>query len=561
MSSSPAPILLSTPVPAAPSHLPSTQTRAIPVLPPVAQRRDSTDKRPGPGSAPESPKEPARNYSPRPAGLPPLNSQGGSLGATRMEGALAAAAAAAATKAQTHAPPAYPSSTRPAGQSRPPPQALASYNYSAPLPDIPVGYQEVADDEPPAVPAPDYNTGNDDDDDDDDDNGVAYENDDDLDVPDDYYDNAEDPIYGNAEMLSQEILARLMSGSRALEDVVRQRGRSCLKFERVLGEGQFGTVNRAIVTGAPALHQHVAVKQLKDNAEAKHKQDFLSEAELLKPLKHDNVIRAIALFPQTAGAPACLVLEYLEYGDLRNLLRKCLALTDRGRDRFNQSRKSDFPGPLNPLGEAPLSAICALNFPHDVMPWVRLTEPEFRFILSQVAEGMAYLSSVHRLVHRDLATRNCLVGRGLNIKIADFGLSRELVDDKDYYRVQSKGKLPIRTMAIESIFYRTWTTESDIWSMGVLAWEVFTYGDTPYKAVPLDQLVTFLETGKRLARPPDCPMEIFEVLQGTWNATPSSRPSFEKIAEVCKRNLNVRDVRDIGSIVKQREQSSGVWQG
>ncbi|KAH9366071.1 hypothetical protein HPB48_000511 [Haemaphysalis longicornis] len=225
-------------------------------------------------------------------------------------------------------------------------------------------------------------------------------------------------------------------GSRRYQLQSKQPQTVRVRFLEELGEGAFGKVYRGEMLPAKrdcSAPVPVAIKTLKENAAMKTQQDFQREAELMSDLQHRNIVCLLGVC--TKEEPLCMLFEFMPHGDLHEFLvthsPRCEAATDR-------------PPPRQ-------------------LP---------------VAAGMEYLSA-HHYVHRDLAARNCLVGEALTVKISDFGLSRD-VYSSDYYRVQSKSLLPVRWMPPESILYGRFTTDSDVWSFGVVLWEVFSYGLQPY---------------------------------------------------------------------------------
>nr|XP_020465321.1 high affinity nerve growth factor receptor isoform X2 [Monopterus albus] len=260
-----------------------------------------------------------------------------------------------------------------------------------------------------------------------------------------------------------------------------------LKWE--LGEGAFGKVYLAECANlSPDSDKMlVAIKTLKDANEST-RQDFQREAELLTVLQHQHIVRFYGVC--TDGEPLAMVFEYMRHGDLNRFLRA------HGPDaRILEESK------LAPLGQ--------------------LTLPQMLHIAAQIASGMVYLASLH-FVHRDLATRNCLVGEGLVVKIGDFGMSRDIYST-DYYRVGGRTMLPIRWMPPESIMYRKFTTESDIWSFGVVLWEIFTYGKQPWYQLSNSEAIECITQGRELERPRTCPMEVYLLMQGCWQRQPQQR--------------------------------------
>ncbi|XP_053183362.1 high affinity nerve growth factor receptor [Scomber japonicus] len=260
-----------------------------------------------------------------------------------------------------------------------------------------------------------------------------------------------------------------------------------LKWE--LGEGAFGKVYLAECANlSPDSDKMlVAIKTLKDANEST-RQDFQREAELLTVLQHQHIVRFYGVC--TDGEPLAMVFEYMRHGDLNRFLRA------HGPDaRILEETK------MPPLGE--------------------LTLPQMLHIAAQIASGMVYLASLH-FVHRDLATRNCLVGEGLVVKIGDFGMSRDIYST-DYYRVGGRTMLPIRWMPPESIMYRKFTTESDIWSFGVVLWEIFTYGKQPWYQLSNSEAIECITQGRELERPRTCPKEVYMLMQGCWQREPQQR--------------------------------------
>ncbi|XP_040076080.1 NT-3 growth factor receptor isoform X4 [Ixodes scapularis] len=279
--------------------------------------------------------------------------------------------------------------------------------------------------------------------------------------------------------------------------VVRHIAREKISFIQSLGEGAFGRVFLGTVDYLTPDEPTtlVAVKTLKNMSVDEARLDFDREAELLTNLQHANIVRFYGI--STDGDPLMILFEYMEYGDLNNFLR------DRGPDSTVLDPKSK---QVPPLSRADLLKIS-----------------------TQVACGMEYLASQH-FVHRDLATRNCLVGDMLVVKIGDFGMSRD-VYSTDYYRVGRHTMLPIRWMPPESILYRKFTVESDVWSFGVVLWEIFALGKQPWYELSNHEVIQQVTSGKLLGKPDECPEEIYQIMLSCWKAQPQDRSPIKVLHE------------------------------
>uniref|UniRef100_A0A9J7YSC0 receptor protein-tyrosine kinase n=1 Tax=Cyprinus carpio carpio TaxID=630221 RepID=A0A9J7YSC0_CYPCA len=303
-----------------------------------------------------------------------------------------------------------------------------------------------------------------------------------------------------------------------LPELPRER----LVFKEKLGEGQFGEVHLCEIEnpqdlenlefpfnvrkGRPLL---VAVKILRPDASKNARNDFLKEVKILSRLKDSNIIRLLGVC--VSSDPLCMVTEYMESGDLNQYLSHRVLL--------------DKTGPTH-------------NTP-------TISYPALISMASQIASGMKFLSSLN-FVHRDLATRNCLVGgergegedRGgeRQIKIADFGMSRNLYAG-DYYRIQGRAVLPIRWMAWECILMGKFTTASDVWAFGVTLWEMLSVcQEQPYSHMTDEQVIDnagefFRDQGRQvyLSRPAVCPQGLYELMLSCWSRDCKLRPSFAYI--------------------------------
>uniref|UniRef100_A0AAY4DKZ2 Tyrosine-protein kinase receptor n=1 Tax=Denticeps clupeoides TaxID=299321 RepID=A0AAY4DKZ2_9TELE len=287
------------------------------------------------------------------------------------------------------------------------------------------------------------------------------------------------------------------SGSVLKSDTfVQHIKRHNIVLKRELGEGAFGKVFLAecynLSPGQDKIL--VAVKTLKEASDS-GRADFHREAELLTNLQHEHIVTFYGVCVESD--PLIMVFEYMKHGDLNKFLSRA-----HGPD-----------------------AVLMADGQHSVL--VELTQSQMLHIAQQIAAGMVYLASQH-FVHRDLATRNCLVGENLLVKIGDFGMSRD-VYSTDYYRVGGHTMLPIRWMPPESIMYRRFTTESDVWSLGVVLWEIFTYGKQPWYQLSNNEVIECITQGRVLQRPRTCPKEVYDLMLGCWQREPYMRLNIKEI--------------------------------
>uniref|UniRef100_A0A663NES7 Fibroblast growth factor receptor 3 n=1 Tax=Athene cunicularia TaxID=194338 RepID=A0A663NES7_ATHCN len=283
-----------------------------------------------------------------------------------------------------------------------------------------------------------------------------------------------------------------------------------LTLGKPLGEGCFGQVVMAEAIGIdkdkPNKAITVAVKMLKDDATDKDLSDLVSEMEMMKMIgKHKNIINLLGACTQ--DGPLYVLVEYASKGNLREYLR---ARRPPGMD---------------------------YSFDTCKLPEEQLTFKDLVSCAYQVARGMEYLAS-QKCIHRDLAARNVLVTEDNVMKIADFGLARD-VHNIDYYKKTTNGRLPVKWMAPEALFDRVYTHQSDVWSFGVLLWEIFTLGGSPYPGIPVEELFKLLKEGHRMDKPANCTHDLYMIMRECWHAVPSQRPTFKQLVEDLDRVLTV----------------------
>ncbi|XP_056620777.1 tyrosine-protein kinase Blk [Triplophysa dalaica] len=251
--------------------------------------------------------------------------------------------------------------------------------------------------------------------------------------------------------------------------------RGTLKFEQKLGAGQFGEV----WMGYYKNRQKVAIKTLKEGS--MEPEAFLQEANLMKQLKHDRLVK---LYAVVTKEPILIVAEYMAHGSLLDFLK-----TDDGR---------------------------------------KLKLPKLIDMAAQIAEGMAYIER-NNYIHRDLRAANILVSETLHCKIADFGLARIIETE---YIAQEGAKFPIKWTAPEAINFGTFTIKSDVWSFGVLLTEIVTYGRVPYPGMTNPEVIRNLDRNYRMPCPDGCPEELYDIMMKCWNEKPENRPTFDYLQDI-----------------------------
>uniref|UniRef100_H2YM12 receptor protein-tyrosine kinase n=1 Tax=Ciona savignyi TaxID=51511 RepID=H2YM12_CIOSA len=275
-----------------------------------------------------------------------------------------------------------------------------------------------------------------------------------------------------------------------------------ISFEDIpLGVGNFGQVVKAVVRKDGELIQ-TAVKMLKDGCTLEDKHDFHAELDTMVGIGyHRHVVTLVGTCEHDNVMYLCT--EFAPLGSLLQFLRKSR--------RLENSEKT-----YTSLSQSQL-----LKFAHDI------------------TLGMTYLSE-KQIIHRDLAARNILLGDGYVCKIADFGLSR----GEGVYVKKTVSRLPIRWMAIESLNYNVYTTKSDVWSFGILLWEIVSLGGTPYCGMSCTELFEKLPTGYRMEKPLNCDGEVFGIMCQCWKNRPYDRPTFAQLSIALERMCDARSSRN-----------------
>ncbi|KAM6979602.1 tyrosine-protein kinase Fes/Fps [Aplochiton taeniatus] len=244
-----------------------------------------------------------------------------------------------------------------------------------------------------------------------------------------------------------------------------------------IGQGNFGEVfsGRLRSDNTP-----VAVKACRESLAPEHKNKFLTEARILKQYDHPNIVKLRGVCTQKQ--PIYIIMELVQGGDFLSFLRT--------------EGKSLRPSMLTKMAE-------------------------------NVASGMEYLES-KKCIHRDLAARNCLVGEQSTVKISDFGMSR-VHEDGVYSAAAGLRQIPVKWTAPEALHYGCYTTDSDVWSFGVLLWETFSHGVIPYPTMTSQEAKDAVEKGYRMPAPNSCPVGVYSLMCSCWQSEPQKRPSFSKL--------------------------------
>ncbi|KAJ8670279.1 hypothetical protein QAD02_001538 [Eretmocerus hayati] len=328
-----------------------------------------------------------------------------------------------------------------------------------------------------------------------------------------------------------------------------------LTIKRILGSGFSGVVKLATLCDNKKRSIDVAVKMLKDDASTEDVKNFHREILLMKSAgNHRNIVSLIGCC--TLDKMPLLIVEYCAKGDLQTYLKtiyeqsmtailtqvECPSISNLASQDYENSKV------LN-------STSIANNRLYDIQQAIIQNNISVQDLLNfarQVATGMEFLSS-NRIVHRDLAARNVLVCADRTVKISDFGLSRDVYQE-NVYRKHSSEKMPLKWMAIEALTHQIYTSYSDVWSFGVLVYEIVTLGGNPYPGLQGNQILQLLKRGYRMKRPSNCGFELYEIMRACWHDNPLSRPTFTQLKDQLDKLLSTsteNEYLNLSELVKE----------
>ncbi|XP_070595193.1 macrophage colony-stimulating factor 1 receptor [Erythrolamprus reginae] len=359
--------------------------------------------------------------------------------------------------------------------------------------------------------------------------------------------------------------------------------RNNLQFGKVLGAGAFGKVIEATAFGLGKEDSvlKVAVKMLKSTAHTDEQEALMSELKIMSHLgHHQNIVNLLGAC--THGGPVLVITEYCPFGDLLNYLRekaerliieglnleytldsimadykniylgkKYVQRSDSGFgcqsvDSYLEMKSITASVPMPPQG----TNLVSTEGKEDPRSLDLFALLQFS---NQVAQGMTFLASKN-CIHRDLAARNVLVANGLVAKICDFGLARDIVNDSNYV-VKGNARLPVKWMAPESIFECVYTVQSDVWSYGILLWEIFSLGRSPYPGVKVNnKFYNLVKQGYHMGKPDFAPDDMYNIMTACWKLEPTQRPTFNQICTLIQKQLDTIKEQDYKNLCCPREE-------
>uniref|UniRef100_A0A8C2JQW3 receptor protein-tyrosine kinase n=1 Tax=Cyprinus carpio TaxID=7962 RepID=A0A8C2JQW3_CYPCA len=335
--------------------------------------------------------------------------------------------------------------------------------------------------------------------------------------------------------------------------------RDKLKLGKTLGAGAFGKVVEATAYGLGKEDNvtRVAVKMLKASAHPDEREALMSELKILSHLgQHKNIVNLLGAC--THGGPVLVITEYCCHGDLLNFLRNKAENflnfvmmiptpvtdyknvdTERMFFRSDSGISSTCSGhylDMRPASSRPTNSAQSSSLDSEADgSWPLDMDDLLRFSY-QVAQGLDFLTAKN-CIHRDVAARNVLLTNSRVAKICDFGLARDIMNDSNYV-VKGNARLPVKWMAPESIFDCVYTVQSDVWSYGILLWEIFSLGKSPYPNILVDsKFYKMIKCGYQMSRPDFAPPEMYTIMKMCWNLDAAERPTFSKISQLIERML------------------------